>query len=68
MAVERSGLRDIIGGDGLVGAPEEDVRRELAADNGDIRGEVHTQHAQHAFSSFSLSRAIVFFFAVITQP
>lgn len=42
MTVEGSGLEDIVGGDGLVGPAEEDVGRELAAYNGDIRGEVHT--------------------------
>ena len=49
MTFDWGGIGDIIGGDSLVGAAEENVGREFAAYNGNIRREVHTQHAQHAF-------------------
>lgn len=58
MTINWSGLQHIVGGDGLVGAAKEDIGRELAAYNGDIRGQMHAYHAQHAFFTYSLSKAI----------
>lgn len=47
VAVHRSGLGDILGGEGLVGSSQQHVRRELAANDGYVRGQVHAEHAQH---------------------
>lgn len=52
MAFDWGGIGDIVSGDSLVGAAEENVGREFAAYNGNIRREVHAQHAQHAFFFF----------------
>ncbi|MQL97528.1 hypothetical protein Taro_030228 [Colocasia esculenta] len=41
-------LRDIVGGDGAVRAPQHHVRRELTTDDGNFRREMDPQHAQHA--------------------
>lgn len=63
MAFDWGGIGDIVGGDSLVGAAEENVGREFAAYNGNIRREVHAQHAQHAFLLlFLLSLLLMSFF------
>lgn len=69
MAFDWGGIGDIVGGDSLVGAAEENVGREFAAYNGNIRREVHAQHAQHAFLLlFLLSLLLMsFFFARFTR-
>jgi len=40
-------LRHVVSEDAAVGAPQEHVRRDLTADDRDLRREVHPQHGQH---------------------
>lgn len=47
-AIERGRLRNIIVRDVAVGAPDENVGRDLAANDGDLGRQVNSQHAQHA--------------------
>lgn len=63
--ISRGTFRDVIGGDGAIRAAQEHIRGELTAHNGNIRGQVHPQHTQHASwfvvmcASFSLSQKSV---------
>lgn len=47
MATNGSGFRNIIVVNVSIGAANKNVRRELAANNGNIGRQVHPQHGQH---------------------